>query len=185
MGLRRVSGEEPRGNSVGYRQICLNWLLGQRAPINCEKLFAFWKVEHCKGGRGGGFDGRRPKSSNKHKQQQKQRQQQAATGTQAIGKAATSSRIRSSTNSTNNNPKKVRPRGVGPKGGEGRRPMEFRLCSKLFFWMQEKFATNQLFIVDDISQKPPGFTRREPKCVKKRIGCPRKNSSRTLKGLIS
>ena len=38
---------------------------GQRAPINCETLLlTFWKVKHCKGGRGG-FDGRRPKSSNK------------------------------------------------------------------------------------------------------------------------
>ena len=68
-------------------------------------------------GRGGegGFDGRRPKSSNKHKQQQKRRQQQAATGTQATRKAATSSRIKSSTNSTNNNPEKVRAKRCGSR----------------------------------------------------------------------
>ena len=41
-------------------------------------FLTFWKVKYCTGGRRGGFDGRRPKSSNKHKQQQ------AATGTQEI-----------------------------------------------------------------------------------------------------
>ena len=64
---------------------------------------------------GRGFDGRRPQSSNKRKQQQKQRQQQAATGTQATRKAATSSRIRCSTNSRNNNPQKVRAKRCGSR----------------------------------------------------------------------
>ena len=124
------------------------------------------------------FDGRRPKSSNNQKQQQKQRQQQAATGTQATRKAATSSRIRSSTNSTNNNPETVRAKRCGSR--RWRLPVEFRLCSRLFFLDTSKICSNWSLtffgsfmereqinckIVLDILKKPPGFhtTACEPK----------------------
>ena len=52
-----------RGNSVGYR-VSIGGLK------NCYQHFGRSNTAKV-GGRGGGFDGRRPKSSNKHKQQQK------------------------------------------------------------------------------------------------------------------
>ena len=75
-----------------------------------------------------GFD-----AKSKHQQQK----QQAATGIQqATRKAATSSRIRSSTNITENNPESVREEVWVPKVGR-----RLRLCSRLFLWIQAKFAT--------------------------------------------
>ena len=54
---------------------------------------------------------------------------QAATGTKATRKAATSSRIRSSTNSTNNNPEIVRAKRCGARSGRGVFPrISVRLC---------------------------------------------------------
>ena len=105
-----------RGNSVGYRQ-----------------MFSQLRSTTAKVGGEGGFDGRRPKSSNKHKQQQKQRQQQAATGTQATRKAATCSRIRSNTNSTNKKPETVRAKRCGSRKWGGVHPWNFvRLWSRFF-----------------------------------------------------
>ena len=83
--------------------------------------------------REGGFDGRRPTSraaakteaaasKQEHKQQEKQPAEQHKH--------------------TNNNPESEGQEvWVPTKGGRrGRRPVAFRLCSRLFFWMPEKFA---------------------------------------------
>ena len=45
-GLER-GGVLSRGNSVGYRQILFQLVVK-------KLLLTFWKVKHCKGGRGGG-----------------------------------------------------------------------------------------------------------------------------------
>ena len=139
-------------------------------------LLTFWKVKHCKGGRGGGSTVGGPKAatstsnsknSGSSKPQQEHKQQES------------SNRIRSSTNSTNNNPEKGEGQEVWvPKVGAERRPVGFRLCSRLFFLDTSKICNNWSLtfsevlwghinckIVLDILQKPPGFhtTAREPK----------------------
>ena len=128
---RGRGGGSSRGNSVGCRQI-LSQLVEVKGLQSIVKklLLSFWKVKHCKGGRGGGFDGRRPKSSNKHKQQQKQRQQHATTGTQATRKQQQNQEQHKQ---HKQQPRKSEGQEVWvPKVG-GASSRGFRLCSRLFF----------------------------------------------------
>ena len=94
VGPRRVvgggggRGASSRGNSVGYRQI-LSQLVEVKGLQSIAKnmLLTFWKVKHCKGGRGGCSTVGGPKAA-KSTSSSKQRQQQAATGTQATRKSS-------------------------------------------------------------------------------------------------
>ena len=46
-------GASSRGNSVGYQQFLSRLVEVKGVPVNCKKLLlTFWKVKHCKGGRG-------------------------------------------------------------------------------------------------------------------------------------
>ena len=157
MGLRRVvEREEEERVPVEFRwdtsKFCHNWLRSKVSQSIVKLFLTFLKVKHCKGG-GSTVGG--PKaatkaaakakrsstnctnSRNKHQQQQRQRQQRAATGTQATTKAATSSRIRSSTNS---NPEKVRAKRCGSRRWEGVFPWNFGCVRGFSFWMQAKFV---------------------------------------------
>ena len=132
-GRGEEGGASSRGNSVGYRQI-LSQLVEvkglQSIAKNC--YYNFGRSNTAKVG-GEGVRRSGPKSSNKHKQQQTaaatSRNRNTSNKKSRNQQQNQEQQIRSS---TNNNPEKVRERCGSRRWGE-RRPVEFWLCSRLFF----------------------------------------------------
>ena len=95
--------EKLRPRGVGPRRVVVP---ANFVSIGCQKmLLTFWKVKHCKGGRRGCFDGRRPK-----------KQQQAASHNKNTNNKKSSNKQQNQEqNSTNNNPETVRAKRCGSR----------------------------------------------------------------------
>ena len=69
VGPRRVGGGEEERLPMEFRwdssKFCYNWMRSKGFRSIVKLFLTFWKVNTAKVGEGGGFDGRRPKSSNK------------------------------------------------------------------------------------------------------------------------
>ena len=135
-GARR-GGASSHSNSVGYQQI-LSLVEGQGVPINGEKMFlTFWKVKHCKGGRGSTVGG--PKAA---KAAALVQTAQAQAATKAA--AAAANRNKNTSNKKNSNKqqnKEQHKQHKQPRKNKGQEvwvPLEFRCVRGFVFWMHTK-----------------------------------------------
>ena len=130
---------------MGYRQI-LSQLVEVKGLQSIVKIVInILEGQTLQMWEGGGFDGRRPKSSNKHKKYQKQRQQQAATGT-SNKKSSNTQQNQEQHKQHKQQPRKSQGQEVWvPKVGGGRaspRGISVVFEAFFFFWIQAKICNN-------------------------------------------